>query len=80
MVTVNTISEETNVENETFTVHKEFLCNYSPFFDAPFNGNFLEGTTQHVDPEVEPSVFAVFLDWIYTQQMKESESTALEAK
>jgi BTB/POZ domain len=53
---------------ETFIVYKEFLCYYSPFFDAAFNSSFIEGQTQTMEyPDAHPHVFGIFVQWIHTQ-------------
>jgi hypothetical protein len=54
----------------TFPIHKAIVCHYSPFFDATFNGNFEEGTTQEIDlRDTEPAVFSVFVEWFYSQKV-----------
>lgn len=73
MVTINVSIDE---DAETFLVYKDFLCYYSPFFDAAFNGGFQESSTQHLDlPDVCPKVFDAFVNWLYSQNVA-SESKA----
>ena len=67
MVTVN-VSKGTY--QKSFLIHKEFLCHYSPYFDAAFNGNFQEGANLTLDLEdTSPNTFDIFLDWLYTQKV-----------
>lgn len=61
-------------EKEPFKVHKNYICFYSPYFDAAFNGSFSEGQTQELDlEETEPKTFGIFVNWLYTQQIVNEE-------
>jgi len=40
-----------SADTKTFRIHKNFICYYSPFFDAAFNGKFVEGETQSMKLE-----------------------------
>jgi hypothetical protein len=65
MVSINVSKDK---DAKTFLVHKEFICYYSLFFDAAFNGQFQEGATLKLDlPGVLPAVFDIFVNWLYTQ-------------
>lgn len=67
MVTINLKSSTTT---ETIPIHKNFICHYSPYFSAAFNGNFKEGQIQALDLEdVIPAIFNIFVSWLYTQQI-----------
>lgn len=62
---------------KTFLVHKEFLCYYSPFFDAAFNGGFEEGLALEMDfSDVSSEVFDAFVNWIYGQNVVVDSETA----
>jgi len=62
-------------DKQTFLVHKKFICQYSPFFDAAFNGNFKEGTSQELDlQDTDPVAFSIFVDWLYTQTITSNPS------
>jgi len=62
MVTVDVSLDD---QRQSFLVRKNFTCHYSPFFDAPFNGNFVEGENQGLDLEdTNPMVFAIFVNWL----------------
>jgi hypothetical protein len=69
MVTIN-IGHGGASKKQKFLVHKEFICYYSPFFNAAFNGNFKEGESQTMDLEdIDPAVFALFVNWLYAQKV-----------
>jgi len=64
LVTIHVVDEKGN--KATFIVHKVFICHYSPYFDAAFNGDFVEGSTQAMDLEFTSiDAFALFVNWIY---------------
>jgi BTB/POZ domain len=53
---------------ETFEVYKDFICYYSPFFRAAFNGPFKEGQTQTMEfTDTHPVIFGLFVLWLYSQ-------------
>lgn len=55
---------------QKFVLHRNFICHYSPFFDATFNGDFKEGKDQQLDlEETDPKVFGIFVNWLYTQEI-----------
>jgi len=63
---------------QDFLVHKNFITAYSPYFNAAFSGASIEGQTQRVELEgVDPEVFAIFINWIYTQQVQDGENEGL---
>jgi len=72
MVTVHTADPAHH--NKSFTIHKDFLCHYSSFFNAAFNGSFNESMTKIMDFET-PSCdsFGLFVDWIYSQKLGDGE-------
>lgn len=48
------------------TVHKDLLCNKSPFFSAAVNDHWKEGQEGRVPlPNDDPAVFALYIQWIY---------------
>jgi hypothetical protein len=58
--TAVTITVSSHDCKETFIVYKEFLCYYSPFFDAAFNSSFIEGQTQTMEyPDAHPHIFGI---------------------
>ena len=80
MVTIN-ITKNQEEEPRKFVVHREFICHHSPYFDAAFNGEFVEGQTQTLDLEdVRPYVFEVFINWIYTQTISSLRGGPLDIK
>jgi hypothetical protein len=57
---------------EKFTVHKAFLCEQSPFFNAAFNGNFKEAHTQSMTIEdADSEAVKLVIGWIYTKEIGE---------
>ncbi|TVY53584.1 hypothetical protein LCER1_G007375 [Lachnellula cervina] len=79
MVKVNVSFEEDDKRQE-FLVYKEFICYYSPFFNAAFNGSFEEGATQSIDiVDVHRKVFGLFVNWIYTQNVVPEQDDASNA-
>ncbi|KAH9212761.1 hypothetical protein DL95DRAFT_391069 [Leptodontidium sp. 2 PMI_412] len=63
--------------HQSFPIHKNHICHYSPFFDAAFNGNFAEGESQEVDLyEVKPEIFGIFVNWLYTQEIMSEDGEA----
>jgi hypothetical protein len=63
------LSETT--QEQTFLIHKDFICYYSEFFAAAFNGKFKEGQTQSMNlDDIDPDAFALLVDWLYTQRVE----------
>lgn len=57
-----------------FVLHKAFICYYSPFFSAAFNGKFEEGNTQKMElNDVDPKVFGILANWLYSQEVTDAE-------
>ncbi|TVY19576.1 hypothetical protein LARI1_G003408 [Lachnellula arida] len=55
---------------EKYTIHKNFICYYSGYFDAAFNSSFKEGESQEVYLEdTRPLAFGIFVNWMYTQKL-----------
>lgn len=51
-------------------MHKRTLCNVSPFFNAKFEGNFLEAREQVLElPDESIAVFKLFQLWVYTDSI-----------
>jgi BTB/POZ domain-containing protein len=61
-------------EVHKFVIHKAFICYYSPFFSAAFNGKFEEGNTQNMElDDVDPQVFGILANWLYSQDVSDAE-------
>ncbi|MCJ1365703.1 hypothetical protein MMC16_004828 [Acarospora aff. strigata] len=70
MVTVDVGGE--NGDLQTFAVHKNILCQQSSFFKAALMGRFKEAAAGKVElPEDRPELFDHFVQWIYTQDLKQ---------
>ncbi|KAF8852845.1 hypothetical protein BDZ45DRAFT_807098 [Acephala macrosclerotiorum] len=66
-----TITAGSGQDKHTFTVQKSLICHYSAFFDAAFNGGFLEGKSQAMDMEdVEGEIMGLLVDWLYLQRIQ----------
>jgi len=53
-----------------FTIHKDFLCFYSPFFASAFNGPYKEGKTQTMTLfEIDLESFGMFVYWLYQRKL-----------
>ena len=60
--------------SQKFSVQQDFLCYYSPYFRAAFEGAFHEGQTKELMiKEHLPVVFGTFLNWIFTQKLEDLE-------
>jgi hypothetical protein len=60
-----------DTQNRTFIVHEDLLCKHSPYFSAAFGGNFSESSTRTLDyDDTDPTVFSIFVQWLYTQQVE----------
>jgi hypothetical protein len=59
-------------KDHKFTIHRDFICYYSPFFSAAFNGSFEEGQTQKMKlDDVDPQLFAILVNWVYIQEVSD---------
>jgi hypothetical protein len=55
----------------TFTIPKNLICHYSPFFEAASNSSMVEGQTQSMKlDDIEKSTFGLFVNWLYTQKIE----------
>ncbi|KAF8859757.1 hypothetical protein BDZ45DRAFT_725098 [Acephala macrosclerotiorum] len=78
IVTVNVRKNEDG-EYETFRVHSNYICHYSPFFQAAFNGGFEEADKQELNLEdTNPLAFGVFVTWLYTQNICRDSEDAMK--
>jgi hypothetical protein len=57
----------TDTKAPKFSIHKNIICHYSPYFSAAFNGNFVEGKTQRMTLDVDEKAFGVLVNWFYNQ-------------
>jgi hypothetical protein len=64
------ISVEVAPEQKTYNVHKSFLIRGSNFFRLALQSEWIENTAQVVKlPEVEPSVFNIYVNWLYSREL-----------
>ncbi|GBB91666.1 hypothetical protein RclHR1_19000004 [Rhizophagus clarus] len=69
------------VENEIFTCHKAFLTGRSEYFNAMFNGPFAKSIMKQpivTVSDLSPGIFALILEFIYTDKCDIPESAAYE--
>jgi BTB/POZ domain len=60
---------------QDFGIHKDHLCNTSPYFHAAFNSGFEEAKTGIMTLEsTDLNVFEIFYAWLYTTSLKDEES------
>ena len=53
-------------QGERFTIHKQLLCNKSPYFEAAFKGKFKEAKKKQMKlPEDDVTAFKQFQHWLY---------------
>ncbi|CZR61814.1 uncharacterized protein PAC_11711 [Phialocephala subalpina] len=65
---------------EPFTIHKNIITHYSPFFSTAFNGQYFEGKTQSMkfeDGDIDILTFGTFVNWLYTQRAQNSSGDPL---
>ncbi|KAF8852850.1 hypothetical protein BDZ45DRAFT_694719 [Acephala macrosclerotiorum] len=61
-------------EKEKFSVLKQLISHHSPFFEAAFDSNFIEGKTRAmVLVDVEPDIFSLLVNWLYLQKLQHSD-------
>jgi hypothetical protein len=61
-------------KSQRYTIHKDLICQQSPFFSAAFNGSFVESTKQSVTlPDVDARNFEHIILWLYTQRLEYDE-------
>src|SRR5436190_21661889 len=66
-----TIQVSRGSQSRTFVIHEDLLCRHSPYFNAAFHGKFEESRTRSLDyPDTDPTVFGIFVQWLYTQQVE----------
>lgn len=53
-------------EQQSFIVHKDYICSKSPFFVAATSNAWEKGKSRTVNvPEIEPRTFELYVHWIY---------------
>ncbi|KAF2872412.1 hypothetical protein BDV95DRAFT_606028 [Massariosphaeria phaeospora] len=65
-----TIEVGTGTEKTKYRPHKSFLIHYSEYFRKALSGSWKEAEDGVITLEdVEPAVFNMFVDWLYTQKL-----------
>ncbi|CZT50076.1 uncharacterized protein RSE6_11000 [Rhynchosporium secalis] len=61
---------------ETFLIHKIFACAHSPLFNAAFESELIEGSTQNMQLEdIDPHVFGLLVDWLHNKEINGHDPT-----
>lgn len=56
---------------QTFYLHKNYVCHYSPVLNAMFNGVWKESAARKVVwPEYSPEMLNMFQIWLYNQNLR----------
>lgn len=76
IVTVVILQTRYPYERAKFSIHKAFLCYYSPFFDRIFNGPV--ETTEFKLEAVNKAMFATFIHWVCSQVVQGGNDVALK--
>ncbi|KAI4246859.1 MAG: hypothetical protein L6R42_009785 [Xanthoria sp. 1 TBL-2021] len=63
------VSLEVGPERVPFQVHKNLLCDCSPFFEAAFNGHFKEKCGSMELKEDDVDAFEYFMQWLYRRKI-----------
>ncbi|KAF1955497.1 hypothetical protein CC80DRAFT_474241 [Byssothecium circinans] len=75
------VTVDVGPENQKFHVYTKLLTSYSDYFAKTLSGDWKEAQDRTVQlPDIEPRVFELFIDWLYTQKLptKRVEWVALE--
>ncbi len=64
-----TVIIQVGARKTSFQVHKNLLCDISPFFRAGFSGEFKEASDKAMQlPEDDAYTFQRFVSWLYTRK------------
>lgn len=65
-------------------IHKHLLCAHSGYFENAVNKeDFKEGLNQQVElkaEDVDPNIFSLLVNWLYTMTIRNSEFTPLHLR
>lgn len=63
----NMVQVKVGPGKKLFKLHKKILCNVAPYFEAAFEGGFVEVTEQVLElPDEDAAMFRHFELWVYT--------------
>ena len=64
------ITIDVGAEHAKYSVYAELISYYSGYFKGTLNGPWKEAEDRVIElPDIEPRVFDVFIDWLYTQKL-----------
>ena len=73
MITI-AVKSPTTQAIEKFTIHKNFICHYAPHFSVLYPSKTPAGTPNVPELETEPNIFTGLVNWVYTQEIKDTET------
>ena len=73
MITV-AVKSPTTATVEKFIIHKTFICHYAPSFSHIYPSTTSNGEPNIPEVEIEPYIFTGLVNWIYTQEIKDTET------
>ncbi|KAF1974612.1 hypothetical protein BU23DRAFT_96408 [Bimuria novae-zelandiae CBS 107.79] len=66
----NMITVDVGEEHVKYSVYAELISYYSNYFKATLHGPWKEAEDRVIElPDIEPRVFDIFIDWLYTQKL-----------
>ncbi|KAL5388999.1 hypothetical protein DPSP01_002702 [Paraphaeosphaeria sporulosa] len=66
----NMITIDVGMEHAKYNVYAELITYYSGYFKGTLNGQWKEAEDRAIElPDIEPRVFDIFIDWLYTQNL-----------
>jgi hypothetical protein len=64
------ITIDVGAEHAKYSVYAELISYYSGYFKGTLNGPWKEAEDRVIElPDIEPRVFDIFIDWLYTQKL-----------
>ncbi|CAI6338688.1 unnamed protein product [Periconia digitata] len=68
-----TATVQVGSDHQAYQVHRDLLTHHSEYFVTAFNGHWRESNGTVVMDDVDPSVFNVFVHWLYAQDLPNDE-------
>lgn len=64
------ITIDVGTEHAKYSVYAELIAYYSGYFKGTLNGKWKEAEDRVIElPDIEPRVFDIFIDWLYSQKL-----------
>ncbi|KAH8601807.1 hypothetical protein B0O99DRAFT_607506 [Bisporella sp. PMI_857] len=58
------VKQGASLPTQSFTVQKNFICCYSPYFVTTSNNGFAESEKKELELEADLGLFSLFVNWI----------------